>query len=453
MVAIVTVASVTGLLVFGTTTSLFAKIVYELQGEGLDGEKFFRKPWAMTTVMFLGMTFCLPLAYLQEYRNKKKLKELAGDSAGAPLLPDGRQENGYQHTSELKQVMMLSIPTVFDLIATVLMNIGLLSVTASVYQMMRGAEMLFAALFSVTFLHRHLNKNHFMGIGCCVMGICLVGMSSMLAGEGSSTHDVPPTAILMGMLLIIASQCVQAAQITFEEFFLTDMDIAPLKIVGYEGLFGSIAMICVMLPLVHFLPGEDGEGIHEDSLDTLHMIGHSRSIQIVLAVDMLALLSYNFAGMCVTGQLGAVFRTVLETMRTLFVWLVDLLLFYTIHKLGESWTEYSWIQAAGFVVLVCGTLIYGRGDEKAIEEIIEEAQEGHGPQSPAAGAFAPVPASSAAAAVPGGGRAPSRPVSMRGTPSSFKSTRNLTSFGSYHQSYTYSRSLQHTIAAAESPHV
>ena len=45
------------------------------------------------------------------------------------------------------QFLLLAIPTVFDLIATVLMNIGLLSVTASVYQMMRGAEMLFAALY------------------------------------------------------------------------------------------------------------------------------------------------------------------------------------------------------------------------------------------------------------------------------------------------------------------
>ena len=37
---------------------------------------------------------------------------------------------------------MLSIPTLFDLIATVLMNVGLLYVTASVYQMMRGAGVL-----------------------------------------------------------------------------------------------------------------------------------------------------------------------------------------------------------------------------------------------------------------------------------------------------------------------
>ena len=70
--------------------------------------------------------------------------------------------------SEWRQTAMLAIPTAFDLVATVLMNVGLLSVTASVYQMMRGAEMLFAALFAVLFLRRTLNRFHLLGILCCV---------------------------------------------------------------------------------------------------------------------------------------------------------------------------------------------------------------------------------------------------------------------------------------------
>lgn len=43
-------------------------------------------------------------------------------------------------------------------------------------------------------------------------------------------------------------------------------------------------------------------------------------------------------------------RTVLETIRTLLVWLGALLLFYwpfTAGKLGEPWSYYSWLQAAG----------------------------------------------------------------------------------------------------------
>ena len=45
-------------------------------------------------------------------------------------------------------------------------------------------------------------------------------------------------------------QAVQAAQITFEDFFLSSMDISALKIVGFEGLWGSLAMFLVLLPIV-----------------------------------------------------------------------------------------------------------------------------------------------------------------------------------------------------------
>eukprot|EP00889_Picochlorum_renovo_P008101 jgi/Picre1/35131/NNA_002594.t1 len=185
------------------------------------------------------------------------------------------------------------------------------------------------------------------------------------------------------MLLIVLSQAVQAAQITFEDFFMADLAIPPLKIVGYEGVFGTAMMLSIMLPLVQFLPGKDGNGIHEDSIDTWHLIVNTPVIARILVMDMFALLAYNISGMCVTGHLGAVFRTVLETTRTLFVWLVDLVLFYTplgLGKLGESWSSSSWIQAFGFVVLVAGTIIYGRGDEEEEAEI-----------AAAEGAYEPIP--------------------------------------------------------------
>ena len=69
--------------------------------------------------------------------------------------------------------------------------------------------------------------------------------------------------------------------------------------------------------------------------------------------------------MHVTGNLGAVFRTVLETMRMLSVCLLGLALFYLGTGLGERWNVFSPLQAAGFTVLVVGTVVYGRGDERA----------------------------------------------------------------------------------------
>jgi drug/metabolite transporter (DMT)-like permease len=75
----------------------------------------------------------------------------------------------HEHSGTWREVFMLGIPTFFDLVATILMNVGLVSVTASVYQMLRGAEMLFAALFAVVFLGRKLNRYHYGGIACCLV--------------------------------------------------------------------------------------------------------------------------------------------------------------------------------------------------------------------------------------------------------------------------------------------
>ncbi|WIA30810.1 hypothetical protein OEZ86_000868 [Tetradesmus obliquus] len=438
--------SVSGLIVFGTITSLFAKVVYELKGVGLDGkEKLFQKPWAMTTTMFIGMTFCLPVAYYKEWKQEQERKQK--EDLEEPLLATA---NGVVKGS-LKETLLLAIPSFFDLVATVLMNVGLLSVTASVYQMMRGAEMLFAALFAVLFLKRHLNRFHYMGIGCCAAGICMVGMSSVLSGEGSSTHAVSTEEMLLGMGLIVASQAVQAAQLTFEDFFMADLAMDPMKIVGFEGLFGSFFMLAILLPLAYVLPGPEGLGLHENTLDTLAMIKSSKGLQTVLGIDMFALLAYNMSGMMVTDHLGAVFRTVLETMRTLFVWLLGLLLFYTplgMGQLGESWTPWSYLQAAGFVVLVAGTMVYGRGDEEATKQELSEA---------VAEAFVAAPTPAAAtdeeqapllppsigttsATLPIAARGvpmPSEPIIVRG---SFKSTMNIMS-GSYSRSFSTRSSL------------
>lgn len=186
------------------------------------------------------------------------------------------------------------------------------------------------------------------------------------------------------------------------------------------------------------------------------MIKGSPAIALVLAVQMSGLLAYNVAGMAVTGHLGAVFRTVLETSRTLAVWVVDLLLAATGvggGGLGESWGPWSWVQAAGFVVLVAGTLLYGQGDERdraatggggaaAAEEEGLLADGGDGTATPtllpaghrraaaAAGASIPAPvprrrsnASSVAAASSHG--------AAGATPMSFRSTMALNAVSSY----------------------
>lgn len=383
-------ASVLGLIVFGTIASLLGKIVYELSGKTQSGaEKLFRKPWASTAIMFLGMSLCLPLGWLLErfeaHRQAKKEAEGSSDAAAVALLKgenkgddehdSDEHDNGRQQSTGFKSELMLILPTMFDLTATALMSVGLLYVTASVYQMLRGAEMLFAAIFSVIFLKRTLNKYNIMGVVLCLVGIAAVGMSSVLSGQGAASATVTQKQILFGMALIVLSQGVQAAQITIEDHVLRDNDMQPLKVVGWEGIWGSLLVVCVLLPVVQHTPGEDGTGLHEDTWETIHMITHSKSLPYVVPALGLTLLAYNIAGMFVTDNIGAVARTVLETMRTLFVWLIDLLLYYTplgLGRLGEAWDKYSYLQALGFAILVAGTVIYGHGDDATVTEHLDK---------------------------------------------------------------------------------
>ena len=89
---------------------------------------------------------------------------------------------------------------------------------------------------------------------------------------GAQRAASSPSPLLCGQLGLRAlAQAVQAAQITFEDYFMADLAIAPLKIVGWEGVIGLVAMVAIMLPVVYALPGVDGEGVHEDTIDSLHV--------------------------------------------------------------------------------------------------------------------------------------------------------------------------------------
>ena len=74
-------------------------------------------------------------------------------------------------------------------------------------------------------------------------------------------------------------------------------------------MFGTVLMLAVMLPLVQLLPASLGEGLHEDSRDTWHMLAHSAQLRWAAAAFVACMALYNVAGMLVTDSLGAVTRT------------------------------------------------------------------------------------------------------------------------------------------------
>lgn len=119
------------------------------------------------------------------------------------------------------------------------------------------------------------------------------------------------------------------------------------------------------------------QGLHEDSLETLAMLRASAELRLAAGAYVCAGGLFNMAGMLMTDQVGAVFRTILELLRTLSVWVINLATFYALdgsgdRRFGEPWTSASWLQALGFLCMVAGALLYAHG--KALQERSQQGQ-------------------------------------------------------------------------------
>ena len=47
------------------------------------------------------------------------------------------------------------------------------------------------------------------------------------------------------------------------------VDAPSLLVVGMEGFWGFLLTAFVALPIAYVLPGEEGQGLHEDFIDSL----------------------------------------------------------------------------------------------------------------------------------------------------------------------------------------
>jgi len=124
----------------------------------------------------------------------------AANPALKPFLPNAEDRAPLQGW----KVTLLALPACCDITGTTLMNVGLLFVAASIYQMTRGALVLFVAAFSVLFLKRKLYLYHWLSLVVVVTGVGLVGLAGALSSGDRDPHhdpedklDLARTAMLM----------------------------------------------------------------------------------------------------------------------------------------------------------------------------------------------------------------------------------------------------------------
>lgn len=206
--------------------------------------------------MFLGEMLCIIPAILQHYHSRRRLHKTASaytlvtqddhsDQRSSELIDDRTPLHPKVEPPPLTGIAMgwLLFPALCDILGTTLMNVGLILVPVSIYQMSRGALVLWVGVLSVIFLSRKLRAYQWASLIIVVIGVAIVGLSGSLVKKAASTdgeviHEVvkrmgvvlkrafegkqveralrveddDPAKVAVGVLLILFAQVFTASQ-------------------------------------------------------------------------------------------------------------------------------------------------------------------------------------------------------------------------------------------------
>lgn len=196
-----------------------------------------------------------------------------------------------------------------------------------------------------------------------IVAVILVGTAGIMQ-PSSDSGGASTGQVILGLGFILMAQMVTAVQFIAEEGLMNNKHttLDPVALVGFEGLWGMVYFV-FLAPILTFTPASsDAISIvwHEDFGDTFVMLSNSTNLCLLSFGYFVAILMYNISANFVTQCLSAVIRSILEACRVMGVWAVSLLLFYAFdsNTVGESWSNWSFLQLFGFLVLMYGTFAY-----------------------------------------------------------------------------------------------
>ncbi|EEY58458.1 Drug/Metabolite Transporter (DMT) Superfamily [Phytophthora infestans T30-4] len=284
----------------------------------------------------------------------------------APRLLGG---GGDQHGRvSLRTMAAIALPSLLDLLQTVLCNVGLLWISSSVFQMARGSIIIFSAFFSVRLMGKKLYGYHYVSIWIVMLAVALVGYAGVGHHSNSTATDNGNAFnAVLGLFFVIAAQILCALQIVVEEHMMLALNVSPMLLVGFEGLWGLVFYV-ILVPILTLSPATGSAFAttwHEDFVDSFVQVKNSPALIMLILAYIVAVGTLNVTGNYVTKHLSAVMRSITETLRTLGVWMLSLFVYYVVQwqgsaSPGEEWTAYSWLELLGFVLMVFGTLAYKR---------------------------------------------------------------------------------------------
>ncbi|KAL5036600.1 hypothetical protein BDV3_005795 [Batrachochytrium dendrobatidis] len=396
---------VVGMLFTGTINTLLNKLqdltcVAHCDDPDKSRRHYFEQPLWQTLNMFIGEAACLLVYYgavvleplLDRFRKYMQLDSASHHSnhvqtsvfdETSPLVSpqtSSNEELSYtaanitpESTREpLKGWLniLFLFPTLCDLTSTTFMNVGLIFISASIYQMLRGSVVLFTGTLSVLFLGRRHPLYRWFSLVTVFAGVAIVGLSgvmtpgttppvysnsstlaeSFLLADVTALESVEqPSGYALGIFLVVIAQTFTALQFVLEEKIMAKYEVPAIKAVGLEGFFG-LACTAIGMPILHYTLGVHGEpGNYFDMYVGYHMVVDNPQVLWAGIGIVFSIAFFNWFGLSVTRNISATSRSTIDTCRTLFIWMASLAL---------QWETFKWLQVVGFAVLIYGTFVF-----------------------------------------------------------------------------------------------
>ena len=312
----------------------------------------------ITFCMFNGEFLCLFFYWLKDGRKKNKTNKSENKTS---------EINETENINKKKKAKFwyFLFPALFDILGSSISSISLSFLPSSIYQMFRGAIIIFTCTASILFLKNKYYRQHFLGICIVVIGLIIVGVNAAMGGK-----EEFDSKIILGIFLVTLSQVFSCFLFVSEEKILKNYDVPPLKAVGMEGMWG-VGCYIILLFIFYFIRCEDWYDIlkdnicikddkegairFENALFAFRQIWYSWEIKLYLSMYILSIAFFNFSGLTISKNASATSRTIVDTLRTIIVWSFFLVMPFVPEDTKET---FSWLQLVGFLILILGGLIY-----------------------------------------------------------------------------------------------
>jgi hypothetical protein len=301
------------------------------------GESQFKKAFFVVFCNFFSLSLCLVIFAL--FRRKKLDPE-----------PYRTKEN----------YLRMLIPGSIEAVAFCLSTSAQILMSLSLAMIMKGAKVIFSAVFTTVYLKRKLPYYKWFSVGVCMFGLAIAGISECMkvAKSGKS-----PMLVLIALGMALLSECMFAFQVIFDERMMKQRKCDVTFVVGMEGVTGIVILIPVVLSAWLLIGGSQGDS-YENLQDTFYRIGDSALLTGLLVFFICDIFIVAMADATITKYLSGVHSSLVSVGRTIVVWLLELtfaacLPEHLAKQYGQTWdTPWSYVKATGFIIVVVAIFMY-----------------------------------------------------------------------------------------------